>query len=117
MKNLTYFEEIVLNSIDLSSYEFEEPSAPLERVNKVYELFKEASEWLINEKKGNEQEAFTEWLKGVPNCLGVTYNYIDILKEAEVGGFNLMTTEAESNFIEMYYPNLTSAFFTLKNNL
>ena len=117
MKTLTFYERTILENIEgFGYYNINEPKDNFNKVLEVYKIFK--SEYVHqNNKHLNEVHLFAEWLQGLPTILTVPFYNYEILKNAEKDGFNLMTEEAEDNFLEIYWHNLATAFFALKNNL
>ena len=117
MKNLkTYFENIILQNIDLDAYEIER-GTEFENIQNVHKIF--LSEYGHEIKRRGEKNAFTEWLQGLPSILTVPFYNSEILIIAYVHGMieANATEEEEDKFLEMYFSSLSTAFFTLKDNL
>ena len=111
----TFFENIILNSIDFEGYEVN-PVTEFDKVQEIYKTFK--IEYVHNNNKHlNEVYLFSEWLKCLPSCLSVPFYSYEILELAKKEGFNLNTELKEDNFLNDYWNNLAKAFFTLKDNL
>lgn len=117
MKTLkTYFENIILQNIDLDAYEIERGSE-LENIQNVHKIF--LSEYGHEIKRRGEKNAFTEWLQGLPSILTVPFYNSEILNIAYIHGMieANATEEEEDKFLERYFSSLSEAFFTLKDNL
>ena len=117
MKYLTFYERTVLENIgEFQDYNISEPKTNFNKVLTVYNIFK--SEFIHdNNKHIGQTELFTEWLQGLPNILTVPFENFVILENAKKEGFKLDTEQLKNNFLDMYWHNLSNAFFTLKNNL
>jgi len=112
----TFYEQTIIDSIDLEGYEVSENCTLFNKIKFVYLTFK--SEYVHdNNKFINEQILFKEWLQGLPSVLTVPFmNYI-ILANAKDADFDLDTETKEDLFLDSYWMRLTYAFFTLKENL
>ena len=117
-KYLTYYENIILNGINLEEEEnYSEDISDLDKVQMLYEVYRQLHVHKYN-RHLTDKELFNEWLRGLPNELFVTYKNADILKEAvDSGEFVLDTDDKKASFVELYWMRLTDAFFTLKDNL
>lgn len=112
----TFFEKTIIDSIDLTDYNFES-DALLTNIKEVYNIFKSEYGHEIT-RQGSEVKAFKEWLQGLPSVLSVPFMNYDILERAETyGTFKLTSTEQEDKYLKTYWMKLAEAFFTLKNNL
>jgi hypothetical protein len=113
----TYFEKIIIENIDLESYELSNDVYLYDKIKTLYNIFKMEYGWNI-ERMG-ERRAFCEWLQGLPSALTVPFYNHDILNHAYL--YNVIsanaTEEQEDKFLDSYFMNLSDAFFTLKNNL
>jgi len=116
LTNYTAFEQIVLNNIDLESYDIE-AKTNFDKMQETYNIF--LSEYGFNVRRMGELKAFTEYLKGLPTVLTVPFYNYDILNIASL--YDLIsanaTEEQEDEFLSTYFENVAMAFFTLKNNL
>lgn len=112
----TFYEQTIIDSIDLEGYEVSENCTLFNKIKFVYLTFK--SEYVHkNNSFMNEQILFKDWLQGLPSVLTVPFmNYI-ILENARKAGFALMTEQQEERFLDTYWSRLSNAFFTLKDNL
>ena len=139
-KFLTFFENTILNNIDLEAYEIT-LTDKFEIVNKVYEIF--LSEYVHEFNKNLLEDApiklFASYLQGLPTVLTVPFMNYEILENAKAYGFILdvenlkkvcplpnkkgevitsgKTEQLEDDFLKNYWFNCASAFFTLKENL
>lgn len=119
MKKSTFnfYERTILENICFDGYELDtELKTDFDKVQELYKIF--SSEYKGRHNQHQEDKTiFVEWLQGLPSSLSVPFYNYDILENAKKEGFNLMTEEAEENFLSSYWINLSNAFFTLKNNL
>ena len=113
----TYFEKIIIENIDLESYELSNDVYLYDKIKTLYNIFKMEYGWNI-ERMG-ERRAFCEWLQGLPSALTVPFYNYDILNRAYLHDAIKAnaTEEQEEKFLDSYFMNLSDAFFTLKNNL
>ena len=85
----------------------------------MYEIF--LSEYVHNNNKRILEDApihlFASYLQGLPTILNVPFMNYEILENAKEYGFILDTEQKEDDFLEKYWFNCASAFFTLKENL
>jgi hypothetical protein len=113
----TYFEKIIIENIDLESYELSNDVYLYDKIKTLYNIFK--MEYGYNIERMGERRAFCEWLQGLPSALTVPFYNHDILNRAYL--YNVIsanaTEEQEDEFLDSYFMNLSDAFFTLKNNL
>lgn len=113
MENLkTFYENTILDSIDLEGYSIEQPINNYEKIQKVYKIFKE--EYC---PERNEVKTFADYLQGLPSCCTVPFYYNEILNNAIAIGFILESENIKDEFLSKYWINLSIAFFTLKDNL
>lgn len=125
MKNYkTFYENIIINSIDLEAYDLNNEVYLYDKIKTTYNIFK--SEYLYEnnlKRYGTEQNCFKNWLMGLPSVLTVPFYNYDILKLGREHFKSLSTGSAktverkEDRFLNNYWDNLADAFFTLKNNL
>lgn len=117
MKNsvYTFFEETILNSIDLESYELEDTQGIYEKVQLVYNIFLEEKGWEVD--RVGKKKAFEDWLRGLPTVLTVPFYNSEIIENALLSGIDVSTEDKEYGFLESYWTKLAKAFFTLKENL
>jgi hypothetical protein len=113
----TYFEKIIIESIDLESYELSNDVYLYDKIKTLYNIFK--MEYGYNIERMGERRAFCEWLQGLPSALTVPFYNYDILNRAYLhDAIKANATEQEEDkFLDSYFMNLSDAFFTLKNNL
>lgn len=112
----TMYEKIILDGIDFEGCEIE-ANTNFEKVQALFEVFK--SEYGFNIDRMGEKRAFAEWLQGLPSSCDIPFMNYDILNRAYVHGLieANASEEEEDKFLNEYFLNLASAFFTLKNNL
>ena len=124
MKNYkTFYENTILNSIDLSEYGIKNDGYDYDKIKTTYNIFK--SEYIHkNNEHINEVSLFSDWLRGLPTVLTVPFYNYDILENAKkdwilkINSENLKYIEkVEGNFLDNYWIKLARAFFTLKDNL
>jgi hypothetical protein len=113
----TFFEKTILENIDLESYGLNNDVYLYDKVKTLYNIFKSEYGWNI-ERMG-ERRAFCEWLQGLPSALTVPFYNYEIINLAYLNGLIKAnaTEEEEDNFLNSYFMNLSTAFFTLYNNL
>lgn len=112
----THYEKTIINSITLDAYDIESKDLYTD-IKEVYKIFLSEYGHEIKRQRGNEIKAFSMWLQGLPSVLTVPFYNAEILQNALMAGFNLIGEGAEDDFLDMYWVNLSSAFFTLKENL
>lgn len=116
MSLFTFYENTIVDNIDLSSYDLDNDMYLYDKVKTLYNIFKR--EYLhANNKNQNEIFLFSEWLRGLPSVLTVPFYNKEILQNALLSGFNLDSEDKENDFLEKYWINLANAFYTLKDNL
>ena len=125
MKNYkTFYENIIINSIDLDAYGLNNDVYLYDKIKTTYNIFK--SEYLHKNnliRYGSEQNCFKNWLMGLPSVLTVPFYNYEILELGRKHFKSLSTGSAktierkEDDFLGRYWHNLAIAFFTLKNNL
>ena len=114
---MTHYEKIIITNIDLDAYNIDSSNlSELEKINIIFELFKKEYIHNFNRRKDIKKE-FASWLQGLPSLLTVPFYNSEILTDALLAGFNLPNEDTEDVFLEMYWLNLSNAFFTLKENL
>lgn len=113
----TFYENIIVENIDLSGYDMSNDIDLFDKVNETYNIFKSEYGWNIS--RMGEKKAFCEWLQGLPSALTVPFYNYDILNLAYLHDeIKANATEKEEDeFLDAYFMNLSSAFFTLKENL
>jgi hypothetical protein len=113
----TFFEKIIVENIDLSGYDLSNDINLFDKIKETNNIFK--SEYGYNIARMGEKRAFCEWLQGLPSALTVPFYNHDILNRAYL--YNVISANAteqeEDKFLDAYFMNLSSAFFTLYNNL
>ena len=118
MKNqgFTFYENTIVDNIDLSGYDLSNDVYLYDKVKTLYNIFKR--EYLHdNNKHLNEVFLFSEWLRGLPSALTIPFENYLILENALLSGFKLDSEDKENDFLEKYWLNLATAFYTLKDNL
>ena len=116
IKTFTHFENIILNSVTLEDYDINtENMTKFDIINKTFEIFN--NEYGYNIPRVGLKQAFKDWIQGLPTVLTVPFYNYDILKNAKKDNFVLNSEELEDKFLETYWTNLATAFFTLKDNL
>lgn len=113
----TFFENIIVENIDLSGYDMSNNIDLFSKVKETHKIFK--SEYGYNIQRMGEKKAFCEWLQGLPSALTVPFYNYDILNLAYLHDEIKAnaTEEEEDKFLDNYFMNLSNAFFTLYNNL
>lgn len=113
----TFFEKIIVENIDLSGYDLSNDINLFDKIKETHNIFK--SEYSYNIARMGEKKAFCEWLQGLPSALTVPFYNYDILNRAYLHNEIQAnaTEEQEDKFLDTYFMNLSSAFFTLYNNL
>ena len=119
MKNLTtytMYENIILEGIDLESYDIKAESN-FDKVNAAHKVFLSEYGFAIN--RMGEVKAFKEWLQGLPTVVSVPFYNNEILAIGYVNNYIKAdaTEEEEDNFLNEWFFNLAKAFFVLKENL
>jgi hypothetical protein len=117
MKNhKTLYENLIIQNIDLDAYDIEE-GTEFENIQNVHKIF--LSEYGHEVKRIGEVKAFKEWLQGLPSVLTVPFYNGEILNIAYLHGMIKANAseEDEDKFLNEYFEKLSSAFFTLKENL
>lgn len=112
----TFFEEIILDNISLEECDINTSVLSEQEVLKeVYNIF--LQEYVHhNNNRQDKKKLFKEWLQGLPTVLTVPFYNQDILLNARENGIELREEWQEQNFLNMYWHNLATAFFNLKNN-
>lgn len=112
MKNLNHFKKIILNSIDLESYDITCESLS-EVFENVYNIFEKEYKH-NNNRYETDVKLFEDYLSGLPTILSVPYTNYDIIENALLDGINLKDEKEEGSFLISYFSNLSKAFFELK---
>ena len=116
-KYKTFYENIIMNYIDLESYDVhDEFMNDYEKVRKVFIIFREEYVHHYNRYQ-DMKKLFASWLQGLPTVLTVPFMYHDILKNAKEYGYEFSSEKSEDEFLQGYWDKLAHAFFTLKDNL
>lgn len=111
----TFFEKTIIDNIELSDYGINDDADLFDKINKLYELFKSEYGHMID--RVGRYNAFKEWLQGLPSVLTVPFYNFDIISNyAEYTGRTLEEIE-DGNILDVYFNQLSKAFFTLKDNL
>lgn len=113
----TFYEKIIINNIDLSGYGVDNDGYLYDKIKTTYNVFR--IEYGYNIARMGEKRAFCEWLQGLPSALTVPFYNYDILNMAYLHDQIKAnaTEDEEDKFLDAYFMNLSSAFFTLKDNL
>ena len=115
--NLSFWENTILNNIDLDGYNLPNNLTDFEKVKAVYNIFKD--EYLhANNKHINIENLFCDWLQGLPSCLTIPFYNYEILENAkQYKAFNLVTKKDKDIFLNNYWVLSSKSFFNLLNNL
>lgn len=113
----TFFENVVINSIDLEAYDLSNELDLFDKVQNVYSIFKSEKGWEI--EKVGEFNAFVSWLQGLPSALTVPFYYHEQIELAKKEGYlsKTVSERKQEKFCECFFYNCANSFFTLKNNL
>lgn len=113
----TFFENIILHSIDLDGYDYPDAEDSIDRINAVYEIFLSEKGYEI-ERVGIKQ-AFIDWLQGLASALTVPFYYFEQIELAKKYGLlkDDAAEQQEDDFTAKWWANCADAFFTLKDNL
>lgn len=129
----TFFENIIIDNIDLESYGLSNDVYLYDKIKTTYNIFKNEYGFMI--ERVGEVNAFKEWLMGLPSILTVPFYNYDILENARKAGFFMVTLinndgnreqvmaegrtllRKQEKFLDTYWSELSSAFFDLKDNL
>tara|TARA_R110002096_G_scaffold319882_1_gene514038 strand:- start:211 stop:552 length:342 start_codon:yes stop_codon:yes gene_type:complete len=111
----TFYENTIIDSIDLTEYGFKGEITLHAKLIKVNAIFKKEYGFMI--ERVRETNAFKEYLMGLPNCITVPFNNYEVIRNAKEYGITFDTEKHEDVFLGRYWNNLALAFFTLKNNL
>ena len=133
----TFFENIIIDNIDLESYGLSNDVYLYDKIKTTYNIFKNEYGFMI--ERVGEVNAFKEWLMGLPSTLSVPFLYSEILQMAKenkllqvraitkhpdgtttdeiVQADGRMLERMENRFLDTYWTKLAIAFFDLKNNL
>ena len=115
MKGFTFYEQIIIDSIDLKPFDLSNDSYLYDKVKTTFNIFKR--EYLhANNANRPIEEVFSEYLRGLPSVLSVPYMNYDILELAKKEGLIIKEYD-EDKFLEEYWVKLAKAFFTLYDNL
>ena len=113
-----FYEQIIINSIDLDSYDLDNDGYIYDKIQTVYNIFKKEYLFPANlQRYKTERKCFKEWLMGLPSVLTVPFYNYEILELGKKYGYNLHNESAEDDFLNNYWYLLAQSFFTLKNNL
>jgi hypothetical protein len=114
--NLNFYEQTILENINLEGYNLPDNLNTFEKVANVYSIFK--SEYVHeNNKHLHVEKLFCEWLQGLPNCLSVPYMNYEILENAKNYGIIINNETNKDRYINTYWINLSKSFFELSTNL
>ena len=133
----TFFENIIIDNIDLESHGLSNDVYLYDKIKTTYNIFKNEYGFMI--ERVGEVNAFKEWLMGLPSTLSVPFLYSEILQMAKenkllqvraitkhhdgtttdeiVQADGRMLEQMENRFLDTYWTNLAIAFFDLKDNL
>ena len=114
MKSTQYAfsKKIIFENIDLKGYSVT-ANTKKEKIEAVYNIF--LSEYGHTLKTMCKENAFSEWLQGLPSVITVPFYNYEILEMAKESG--LLKTSDEYNFLKFYWINLSISFFRLKGSL
>lgn len=129
----TFYENTIVDNIDLESYGLSNDVYLYDKIKTTYNIFKQEHGFMI--ERVGEENAFKEWLMGLPSVLSVPFYNYDILENAKKAGFFMVTLidndgnreqvmadgrtllRKQDKFLETYWAELSLAFFNLKDNL
>jgi hypothetical protein len=114
LKTYTHYEQIIIDSIALDAYDIEAVDLFTD-IKEVYNIF--LSEYGFFIDRVGKKTAFKDWLQGLPSVMTVPFYNYEIIDNGKKEGFDLSSVDKEDLFLELYWMNLSQAFFTLKNNL
>ena len=107
------YEKYVLDSIDASGYEGQNPKTDKEKLQFLKDTFK--SEYGFAIKQKGERKAFEEWISGLPSSYNIEFYNNKILELAKkMGSLSQNPTEKqEDQVIEGYFGYMTNQTFRL----
>lgn len=111
----TFFENTIINNIDLESYDKSNDISTIDKINEVYKIF--LNEYGFNSQRMSKENAFKEWLQGLPSVVNIPFYNYEIIENAKKEGFKLNKESLQDKFLSEYWMKLSLAFFTLKENL
>jgi len=117
----TFYEQTIIDNIDFNGYGISaedcEAMELYDKVQKIYEIF--LGEYGHKLKITSRENAFADWLQGLPTTLSVPFYYNEILENAKKAGIDYTnkSEKLQDAFLQRYWINLSNAFFTLKDNL
>ena len=109
----TFYENVILESIDLEVYGFSDNWENYDKIMFTYQIFKREYGFMIS--RIGEQAAFTEWLMGLPSALTVPFYYHEQIEL--INGYFPNNHTSDDEKTQTFFDNCTNSFFTLKNNL
>jgi hypothetical protein len=129
----TFYKQTIIDNIDFEGYEVEEPKELKDKINLIYDIFKNEYGFMCTTI--GEYNAFGEWLRGLPSALTVPFYNYDILENAKNAGFFMVTLidndgnreqvmadgrtllRKQEKFLDTYWAELSLAFFNIKDKL
>ena len=111
----TFYEQTIINNIDLSGYGISNDLPTFDKIAKTYEIF--VSEYGYNIQRLGQTMAFSEWLQGLPTVLTVPFYYHEMIANHNAFNNTILSDKQEDTFCNQYFDRLSIAFFTLKENL
>lgn len=115
MKNIN---EYILSVIDGEGYGLTLES-PKQKIDFVYDTFKNEYGHQIKYYGNNEVRAFSEYLAGLPSCINIEFrNYYIILIAKSLGSIPMDASDKqEQKIISNWFNYISNKFFQLKNKL
>lgn len=111
----TFYEQTIINNIDLSGYDISNDLPLFDKINKTYDIF--VAEYGYNIQRLGQTRAFREWLQGLPTVLTVPFYYHEMIDNYNTFTGKELNEISENTFCNQYFDRLAHAFFTLKENL
>lgn len=109
--------DYILSCIDSSDHYPLEPKTDKDKVRFVVDCFVN-EKWSWQKKQNiNLQNAFTEYLQGLPTCLTLAFYNSDIIKLAEEVNGEVYGEKQADKILENYWLFMTAKFFKLAKSL
>ncbi len=110
-----FYAKILLDSFDEDQNPLGLPAS--ERFQNAEVAFNQEYGWRADQLKGNNYQAFAEWLQGLPTACSIPFRNYDILRLAEATGHlqENPTDAQEQKILDNYWQFITAKFFYLKD--